>query len=43
MRRLFTIMIMCIVALQSSKADNAITITKENMSVVMSADECGPV
>lgn len=43
MRRLFTIMIMCIVALQSSKADNAITITKENTSVVMSADECGPV
>lgn len=43
MRRLFTIMIMCIVALQSSKADNAITITKENTSVVISADECGPV
>ena len=34
---------MCIAAFQMSKADNAITITKENTSVVMSADECGPV
>lgn len=43
MRKLFMLMILYIAALQAIKADNVLTITKDNTSITMAEDECGPV
>lgn len=37
------LMILYIAALQAIKADNVLTITKDNTSITMAEDECGPV